>query len=162
VIIDLKNLSKYEKTIDEFLKRVASGGIVAVPPAKTPAIITHELAHCFQGMSQPWWFLEGMATWCAGDGHFVYYFRYFKEKVQDIEVGVDHKYIYARGWAFFEHLDTQYGREKMKDFFKRTIVEKTKTPEAAAAVFGKDWAALKKEERDWSARWISNFKSKYP
>jgi hypothetical protein len=160
IVLDMKNLATYEKSIDDFLKRAAGGGVVAVPPAKTPAIITHELAHCFQGQSQPAWYLEGMATWCAGDGHFIYYFRYQKQRVQDIEAKIEHEYLYARGWAFFEHLEAKYGRAKTREFVKLTIREKKDADMAAEAVTGKTWATFKKEERDWSAKWISLFKSK--
>lgn len=158
--IDVKKLSEYEKSSDDFVKRAASGGVVLIPPAKTPAILTHELTHCFQGEFQPMWFLEGMATWCAGDGHFVSFFRYFKQKVQDIDANIDHKYVYARGWAFFEYLDTNFGREKAREFVSKSIRDKKEASASAEAVTGKDWATLKKEERDWSAKWVSSFKSK--
>lgn len=158
--LDMKNLADYEKTIDDFLKKAANGGIVAVPPAKTTAIITHELAHCFQGQSQPSWFLEGMATWCAGDGHFVFFFRHEKQKVLDIEASIDFKYVYARGWSFFEYLDVRHGRDKLKQCLTLALREKKDASEAVARAVGKEWEAVKKEERDWSARWISNYRSK--
>lgn len=159
VVIDLKLLADYEKTIDEFTRRAAAGGTVAVPPAKTPAIITHELAHCFQGAALPSWFLEGVATWCAGDGHFLYYFRHEKQRVLDIETTVDHKYIYARGWGFFEYFDAKHGRAKTRELLALCLGG-LDVPAAATRVTGKEWAAVRAEERDWTARWISTYRGK--
>ncbi len=160
ISLDIAVLADYEKKADEFARKAAGGGTVVVPPAKTSAIITHELAHCFQGTSQPAWFLEGMATWCAGDGHFVYYFRHERQRILDLDSAIDHKYVYARGWSFFEYVDAKYGRAKAKEFVKLCVGSGLEAKSAAARVSGKEWGALKIEEREWSARWIQNYRSK--
>ncbi|MBI2900763.1 MAG: hypothetical protein HYY17_11315 [Planctomycetes bacterium] len=160
ITLDMKVLADYEKTIDDFTKRAAGGGTVAVPPANTPAIITHELAHCFQGSGPPAWFMEGMATWCAGDGHFIYYYRYEKQKTLDIEASIGHKFVYGRGWSFFEYMDAKHGRKKVQEFVALAVAGTLPAAGAAARVTGKEWGALKAEEREWSARWISTYRSK--
>jgi hypothetical protein len=158
ITLDVDRLAAYEKTIGEFAKKVAAGGRMVVPPARTTAIITHELTHCFQGTGAPSWFLEGMASWCAGDGHFVYYFRHAKEKVLEIDEVVDRKFVYARGWGFFEYVHARHGPAALRRMMYAVLGEGKPVSVFLGELSGEEWSSVKKKELTWTRRWIRTYR----
>ncbi len=157
VALDINKLASYEKSVMEY-EKLRDKTLVVIPPARTPQILHHELTHCFQNLKQPLWFLEGMATYVANDGHFIAYFRHDKIKVQAIDATYEHKHLYARGWAFFEFVKAKHGEDKLKQLIARAVKDGKSVEEAAAEVTGTDWETLKGQEKDWSAKWISSYK----
>jgi tetratricopeptide (TPR) repeat protein len=164
IAIDLKKLADYLDIIAKYDRDRRAGAEVVVPPARPERILVHELTHCFQGgdnAGMPAWFIEGMATWCAQDGHYVAFFRHQRQEVKAIPDGVrEHKYVYARGWAVFEFLDATHGREKVKAWIDRVVRKARPVDEAAAETFGRPWAEIVDDERKWSAEWIRRFRAK--
>jgi hypothetical protein len=156
--LDIDELVAYAKMIDGFAKKVLSGGRVAVPPAKMTAIITHELTHCFQGDAAPQWFLEGMASYVAGDGHFVHFFRHQKVSVSTIETRVERRYVYARGWGFFEYMHTTWGAEKFRKMVSDVLVEGEPVPVVLDTLSGLDWDAFQEKERLWTKNWVETYR----
>lgn len=156
--IDLKTLAKYQEEIERYERGRDSGREGVLPPARLDRILTHELAHCFQGTDQPHWFLEGMATWCAQDGHYISYYRHEKAVTGPIDERRAWKLAYARGWAFFEYIDAVYGREKLRKLLELALVRKIPAREAAAEAAGLGWKDLSEREQEWSRKWLRNYR----
>jgi len=162
--IDVKKLADYNDVIAKYDRDKRAGAEVVVPPARPEGILVHELTHCFQGgdnAGMPAWFIEGMATWCAQDGHYVAFFRHQGQTVKAITDGVrEHKYVYARGWAFFEYADDKHGRDKTRAWIDAVVRKARRVDEAAAEAFGLTWDELVKEEQAWSAQWVKRYRVK--
>jgi len=157
VTLDLDKLAKYEKGAEETRRRMERpGAIVVVPPARLELTIPHELTHCFQGVDQPEWFMEGMADYVGRDPNHVSSFKQAKVKLKAIDAEIPHDHVYARGRAFFEWLEAAHGAEKLKKFIALALEGKP-AAEAAAAVTGSDWAAITKAETEWSSAWVKKF-----
>jgi hypothetical protein len=156
IVLDLRQLAEYWKRSEELREAVRQGQTWSVPPARLEGVLTHELAHCFQGDGGPDWVREGLATYAAQDFHFAWAWRRAKEKAGDIEAEVEPRFVFARAWAFFEHLREKHGAEAPRRF-AALVVRKGKTPsEAAREVTGVEWDDLKRDELRWSAEWLSN------
>ncbi len=159
VALDVEKLAKYEKSIIDYEKLKEKVAVV-VPPCRTDRIVFHELTHCFQHGKQPAWLLEGAATFVAGDGHFVAFFRSDGVKVKDVDAEYEYKYLYARGWAFLEYVKAKHGDAALKKFLSAAFRDGTPVDKAAAEATGLAWGDLKAAEREWSAKWVYNFKVK--
>jgi hypothetical protein len=155
VTLDVDKLAKNHRGADEISRLKAKGVTVVVPPAKTELAIPHELTHCFQGVDQPGWFLEGMACFVARDPNLVMAYKAAGRKTEAIDAEIPLEWSYARGWAFFEWMAAKHD---VKKFCKLTIDDKKPAADAAAEVTGLSWDAAKKAEREWSASWIKAYK----
>ena len=155
---DLDKLAKYEKGAASCARLKATGATVLVPPSRTDLVIPHELAHCFQGTDQPRWFLEGMASYVGRDPNHVCGFRAGRQKVGPIDAEIGQDWVFARGWAFFEWMESAHGADAVRRFIALSVGGK-RADEAAAEATGRGWDEIRKAERDWSARWISFFKA---
>lgn len=151
---DVDALAVWHEKAEEAKRKRKAGATFVVPPARLDAVVWHELTHCFGGKDGPDWLGEGAAAYVAGDPHFVAFFRHQKQKVGDVDAEMEHKYTYARGWAFFEWLDAEHGRDAVKKFAAIALDEMKPPAEAVRAVLDKDWKDVKAAERAWSAGWI--------
>ncbi len=157
VELDIDRLAKNEESVADFDRLKAAGVTVLVPPARTRHVVPHELVHCFQAAPQPDWVLEGMASWIGRDPNHVLAFRHAGVRVAPVGEALAAEWIYARGWAFFEWVETVHGADKAKKLVA-LLVEGRAPAEAATEVLGRPWEELRKAERDASAKWISKYK----
>ena len=155
VTLDIDKLAKNHRGADEINRLRKKGVTIVVPPARTELAIPHELTHCFQGVDQPGWFLEGMACYVARDPNLVMAYKAAGRKTEAIDAEIPLEWTYARGWAFFEWMAAKHD---VKKFCRLAIDDRKPAAEAAAEVTGLKWDEIRKAERDWSAAWIKAFK----
>ena len=156
---DADALAEHHKNAKEHERKKKAAGKnaqVVVPPARMDGIVWHELVHCFASGKLPRWFPEGAGTHVAGDPHFVAYFRHEKQAVKEIDAAIDFKYSYGRGWAFFEWMEAVYGAKVVKKFVGLCVGGKTPA-EAAAEATGLDWDKVRKDEKEWSTKWMADY-----
>lgn len=158
---DVESLAEYWRRKREHEARQHMG-VTVVPPPEPIGMIAHEIAHCYQGSAgrQPAWFLEGMATYVADDWHFVAFHRNEKEPVKEVDVFSKYKFAYGRGWAFLEYVHAKHGREKLDRLMQETIRKGRRVDECLPEILDLEWAKIKEEEREWSAKWIATYKGK--
>jgi len=157
IAFDIEKLAKYQKSIMDY-ERLKEKTVVVVPPARPELILHHELTHCFQSLKQPLWFLEGIATYVAGDGHFVAFFKHDGVKVREVDAEYEHRHLYARGWAFLEFVRARHGEEAVRKLAGLAMAEGKPLEQSAAEATGTAWEALRAQEREWSAKWIAAYK----
>lgn len=157
VELDIDRLAKYAESAAIHDKLKAKGVVSIVPPARTEHIIPHELTHCFQGVTQPLWFLEGMASYVGREPNHVLGYRAGGGKTVPIDEPHPREWIYARGWAFFECLEAKHGADAVKAFIRDALAGMP-AHEAAAKAAGMKWEEFRAKERDASALWISRYK----
>lgn len=154
ITFDIAKLARHHREVSSYDRMKKVGAAVSVRPASMATILGHELAHCFQDDRGPFWFREGMATFCAPDEHFRAHWRKKGRRTGPITDPVDPLFLYARSLAFFEHFDAVHGREKLRHLIDRVVRKRERLEAAAAAVTGKPWDDLVAEEEKWSRDWL--------
>jgi hypothetical protein len=156
VQIDIDKLTGYLGRMEEFARRDPNSK-VRLGPISPQAILTHEMAHCFQNRILEPWLSEGFAVFAARDPYFLHYYTWVYKDEKEIPVPeiektpTDKNLHYGRGMAFFEYLQA---KGCVKEFIRRITKEGEGYQKAASELLGKPWADVVQEEHKWSSAFI--------
>jgi len=158
---NMRILSEYQRRLDEIEREKKAGKQFKflVPPMKMDGVIAHELTHVVCGGPTDFWIAEGLACYVAADDVVFYHYNHRKLRVDTLDHLVPEEDAYARGMAFFLWLEKEKGAAGVHDFTRWVVVKNSPPPAAAASVTGEPWEDLILKERNWSAEYISKFKS---
>ena len=168
VRIFIDDLILYQKRVRELKadKDVLSKKKLLLIPFHDPKkVLVHELTHALQGRYDHQALCEGACVYASSDNYFYYFFslnKYKKKPKPMAFFDLDHVpsknfYAYGRGASFYEWIDQNHGRTKVKMFFKNYYRKKMDYQKAAEEALDMPWEQIYKEENAWSKKFVAQF-----
>ena len=148
----------------QIYERIEKSGIKGASATDPRRAIFHELTHVFQSVIKsgikPDWLSEGMATYVEDDMVKVlsYRDRFINRKVPAIDENISLFDSYPRGWLLFKYMEVNYGVDKVHEFSKVWVVKGKTYREALETATTKKWDEVKKEEQEWSTKYLKELK----
>ncbi|MBI2932544.1 MAG: hypothetical protein HYY16_12915, partial [Planctomycetes bacterium] len=158
IAFNMTRLGEYERMLEEQrrhaqeMRKKSMRVTYKVPPIRYEGIVTHELTHVAQGECRaPFWFLEGQATWVAGDEGYILSFAHKDLAVQSIETPLaDWEQTYPRGMLFFMWLEGRRGREAIRGVFE-SVAAGGDWKQEFEGTLELSWEKIVEAEQAWSA-----------
>jgi hypothetical protein len=161
VSFNMKLLPPHQKKLDDIDQEIQAGKLAPwiIPPQRLDNLVTHELTHIVCGCLEEVWLSEGLATYAAGDEHYLYSFNLRGGRVESLDRALSEADAYPRGLSFFRWMEKAHGADKLREFAGRVAGGREKAGDVAGDVFGSSWARILAREKAWSAEYIPKFKT---